>query len=168
MKFVNEHENKKILEIGNVLSHYFYFDHVIVDKYEKGKGITNIDITEFNPNEKFNAIISISTIEHVGFDEEVKAPGKAFRAIEKVVKLLSENGYALITVPLGYNPEIDDIIRNETVNLHFSKIIYLKRISQLNSWVETTMEDAICRKYGDRYPNANSIAVILISTTHQL
>ncbi len=132
LEFAKKHKSEKVLEIGNVLSHYDNFDHKIVDKYETGKGVTNIDITEFNPHEKYNAIISISTIEHVGFDEQIKDPGKAFKAIEKVINLLSENGEALITVPLGYNPEIDNIIKNEKANLHFSKIYYLKRISRLN------------------------------------
>ncbi|OWP57189.1 MAG: hypothetical protein B2I17_02100 [Thermoplasmatales archaeon B_DKE] len=165
LEFAKKHKSEKVLEIGNVLSHYVNFDHKIVDKYEIGKGVTNVDITEFNPPEKYNAIISISTIEHVGFDEQVKDPGKASKAIGKIINLLSENGEALITVPLGYNPEIDTIIKNEKTNLQFSQIYYLKRISRLNLWIETTMEDGLSRRYGVKYPHANSIAVIIISTS---
>jgi hypothetical protein len=34
-KFINESKNLEILEIGNVLSHYFEFKHDVVDKYEE-------------------------------------------------------------------------------------------------------------------------------------
>src|SRR5690349_15642495 len=34
----------KILEVGNVLGHYFPFDQAVVDKYEKGTNVINADI----------------------------------------------------------------------------------------------------------------------------
>ena len=61
-------KNKKILEFGNVLSHYFSVNYDILDKYEKAKGIINKDIIKFKPNKKYDLIISISTLEHVGWD----------------------------------------------------------------------------------------------------
>jgi hypothetical protein len=33
------------LEVGNVLNHYFKLNHDVIDKYEKGKNVKNIDIT---------------------------------------------------------------------------------------------------------------------------
>ena len=44
MGLVDKYRGRRILEVGNVASHYFSFPHVIVDKYEVGPGVTNEDI----------------------------------------------------------------------------------------------------------------------------
>src|SRR3989344_2958190 len=38
-RVVDRFKGKKILEVGNVLSHYFTVRHDIVDKYEKAKNV---------------------------------------------------------------------------------------------------------------------------------
>jgi len=45
-------ETGDILEVGNVLSHYFHINHDVVDKYEKAEGVTNEDIVDYSPNKK--------------------------------------------------------------------------------------------------------------------
>jgi len=40
---VRAHRGKRILEVGNVLSHYFPVKHAVLDKYEKFKGVMNED-----------------------------------------------------------------------------------------------------------------------------
>jgi hypothetical protein len=147
------------LEVGNVLSHYLRFKHKIVDKYEKETYADNVDIIDFNPEEKYNLIISISTLEHIGYDEPIKEVGKSKGAIQRIIDLLDNNGIALITVPLGYNPEIDSIVRNNEIE--FSKKYFLKRISRLNLWEETNLEEAMNYKYGSKYPCANAIAFLI-------
>lgn len=160
MDFLKKNSYKKnVLEVGNVLSHYFEFKHRIIDKYERETYVDNADIVDFNPDEKYNIIISISTIEHVGYDESIKEVGKSKRAIQKIIDLLDNNGIALITVPLAYNPEIDSIIRDNEIQ--FTKKYFLKRKSQLNLWVETNMEEAMNCKYGSKYPNANAVAFLI-------
>ena len=42
-RILENNPNAKILEIGNVLSHYTTVNHEIVDKYEKGINVKNID-----------------------------------------------------------------------------------------------------------------------------
>lgn len=158
-EFVLKNSGRRILEVGNVLSHYFPVSHEVVDKYEVGPHIFNVDIVDFDTESRYDLIVSISTMEHVGFDEPQKEGGKAKRAILKVLSLLSTNGIAVITVPLGYNPEIDSIIANGDVV--FSKRYFLKRVSILNIWEETTMEDAMRFKYGQKYPAANSVAMLV-------
>jgi len=156
----NKYEEKKVLEVGNVLSHYIWFKHTIVDKYERKNYVNNIDIVDFDPNEKYNIIISISTVEHIGYDEPIKENGKSKKAIQKIIDLLDNNGIALITVPLGYNPEIDSIIKNNEIE--FSKRYFLKRISWLNLWRETNMEEAMNYKY-KKYLHANAVAFLIYS-----
>lgn len=147
-----------VLEVGNVLSHYYDYEHVTVDKYEHEKNVMNIDIVDYNPNIKYSRILSISTIEHIGFDEEIKEYGKAQKAITKLLGLLKEDGKLLITVPIGVNPEIDEIVKT---NKYGFQEYFMKRISWFNTWVETTTEDAFNYKYGKKYPAANSLAILL-------
>jgi len=155
----SKYEDKKVLEVGNVLSHYFRLKHKIVDKYEKETYVDNVDIVDFNPGEKYDIIISISTVEHIGYDEPKREVGKSKRAIQKIIDLLDNNGIALITVPLGYNPEIDSIVRNKEIE--FSKRYFLKRISRLNLWEETKLEEAVNYKYGSKYQFANAVAFLM-------
>lgn len=143
---INEYEHKSVLEVGNVLSHYFDFNHEIVDKYEKQSFITNMDIIDYNPNKKYDIIISISTIEHIGFDESIRENGKSKKAIQKIIDLLDDNGIAVITVPLKYNPEIDSIVENNEIK--FQKKYFLKRNSRFNLWKETGIEEAMESRYG--------------------
>lgn len=70
-----------MLEVGNVLSHYFPIHHDIVDKYEVCPGVINQDIADFLPQEKYDLILSISTVEHVGWDEQPQEPTKLLQVI---------------------------------------------------------------------------------------
>ena len=63
---------KNIFEVGSVLSHYFPINHDVLDKYEKGHGVINQDVVDFKPHNKYDLIVSISTLEHVGFDDNTK------------------------------------------------------------------------------------------------
>ena len=72
---------KKILEVGNILSHYFSVNHDIVDKYEKDVDVINQDIIDYHPNKKYDLIVSISSLEHVGEDETPREPKKILYAL---------------------------------------------------------------------------------------
>lgn len=162
-EFLLKVENKDVLEIGDVLPHYFNLSHTVVDKYEKAPGVINTDVLNFVPDRKYDLIISISTIEHIGFDEPIKEFGNAKKALSKIIGLLSSKGIALITVPVGYNPEIDSILKNNEIA--FTKRYFLKRISKLNLWKETTIDDALRYKYGSQYPFANSVAFLVFNNS---
>lgn len=156
-------QNKRILEIGNVLNHYAHFEHTVVDKYEKFSGVLNLDIVDFGTNEKFDLIISISTIEHIGFDEEPITPGKSLLAIKKIIALLKPGGMLLITVPLAYNPEIDKILRDNIIP--FKEKYFLKRVNFFNRWEESSLGECINLKYGKRFPAANAVALLIYEYT---
>ncbi|TAK16890.1 MAG: hypothetical protein EPO37_07710, partial [Nitrosarchaeum sp.] len=64
---LKKNNGKNILEIGNVTSNYCNIPHIVVDKYEKETNIINQDVIDFNSKAKFDLIISISTLEHVGW-----------------------------------------------------------------------------------------------------
>ncbi|MFH1802114.1 MAG: hypothetical protein ABH864_01545 [archaeon] len=160
---VKENWNKEVLEVGNVLSYYFSdfpksFQRV--DKYEKIKGVINEDIINFNPKKKYDLIVSISTLEHVGIDESPKDFDKIVFAVNKLKKLLRGGGRAVVTVPLDYHPRLMELIEEGKIN--FTKEHYLKRMSANNFWEEISREEAKGIKFGSPYMYANGLLVGII------
>ena len=147
----------EILEVGNVLSHYFAFPHDVVDKYEKAPGVINEDIVTYAPRKKYDCIITISTLEHVGWDEQPRDPQKIICAIQHLKTLLKNGAPLYVTMPLGYNPHVDEMIRAQQTG--FSEIRFLMRTSSDNRWREATWEEVRQAKYGTPFPCANALAV---------
>lgn len=137
LEILKTYKGENVLEIGNVLSHYVPVNHKILDKYEKGENILNEDIVDFAPINTYDLILSISTIEHVGYDEKPKDSNKIPQALKKIESLLTPQGKAVITIPLGYNPNLDTMINNSS--LGFTKTYCLKRIGK-GVWEETSFE----------------------------
>lgn len=109
--FIRDHGQERFLEVGNVLNYHLSVpDHDVVDKYEVSNGVWNQDIETFEPQRQYDLIVSISTLEHIGLDEEQKDEQKARRAFEAIVRMLSPGGKLILTVPYHYNPSIDELI----------------------------------------------------------
>lgn len=166
---VSKYKNKSILEVGNVLSHYYPIDHDVVDKYEVGEGIINSDIVEFKPEKKYDLVVSISTFEHIGYDEEpYKQPQinadtyKIIDAIENIKSFLVPGGKLVFTAPLGYSPCLDYLLYRGKIK--FTKSYYMKRISKDNKWSEVGLEEAHTLKYHAPYPAANGLLIGIIDT----
>ncbi len=149
----------RILEIGNVLGQYTRFDHIVVDKYEQDEQVLNVDIADYTPEGKFDLILSISTFEHIGFDEDPVDAAKVDAAIRKTQRLLNPGGKFLMTIPIGYNPGLDQRLNR----LGFTSIGYLKRINGANAWRETDRDEALKQQYGHPFPAANAIAICLFA-----
>lgn len=161
-------EDKRILEVGNVLSQFVRLKWDVVDKFERGNGIINEDIIEFKPGEKYDLIISISTLEHIGFNEDVgggeKPDGKCSidkikQSIDNLKDCLTPYGMMVTTVPLGYNKEMDIHLFDD--KLGFNEIYLLKRISKWNIWKEVKIDEVVNPQYGYPYPCANYICVMI-------
>jgi len=177
---VEKHEAERILEVGNVLSHYYRVHHDIVDKYEKAPGVTNVDILNFETSKDYDLIVSISTIEHVAYDEAEfeKSSGddgatlkaqesKESKSLEEPVSIAIENlkshlsqaGEIVITVPVGYNPALDRLLNEKKI---FTDIRYLKRISKNNIWreaCETEIQNVRHDWEYNQFGRANALAV---------
>lgn len=147
----------RLLEIGNVLNYYVDYPHVVVDKYEVAPGVLNQDVVEFRATEPFDMIISISTIEHVGWDETPKDPDKTIRAVKHLRSLLAPGGRLVCTMPLGYNPHLDAHLA--AGRLPFDEVRYLRRSNWRNEWREATPLEVLGSKYGNPYVHANALAV---------
>jgi SAM-dependent methyltransferase len=106
-RVVARSREKRILEVGNVLSHYGPVTHDVVDKYERAPGVRNVDVLDLPAQPDYDLIVSVSTLEHVGRDEEPRDPARAIRALDHLRGLLAPGGELFATVPAGYNPELD-------------------------------------------------------------
>jgi hypothetical protein len=157
--FIKESKGR-ILEVGNVLSHYFKPTWDIVDKYEKGKGVLNKDIETFNPKKKYDLIVAISTFEHIGFDSELNpedSPRKIAAAFKNLkTNCLNKGGKILITTPLGYNPAMDKIAF--TNSLDFTKTSFIQKIKK-DEWVQMPSIEAKKVCYGKPFPFGNGIFI---------
>jgi SAM-dependent methyltransferase len=103
-----------ILELGNVLAHYPEApERAVVDRWEHSAGVWNLDVFEVTGS--WDQIFSISTVEHVRWDEKPREPGGSVRAIEHLRSLLAPGGRLLVTVPTGCNPPLDEwLVSGET------------------------------------------------------
>jgi hypothetical protein len=130
----------RLLEVGNVLSHYGPTQHVVVDKYERAPGVLNLDVTELHELGRFEQIVAISTLEHAGHDEHPRDPDKARLALEALRSMLEPRGELLVTVPVGYNRAFDAFLRTAPAGI--SSMRALRRTSAGPHWREVAVDDA--------------------------
>ena len=155
-EIIDQNKDKKILEIGNVLSNYYQIPHDIVDKYEKAPNVINQDVVDFKPNEKYELIVSISTLEHVGWDEKPRDDNKIPQALENLRNLLKKGGMLIVTLPLGYNQALNKHLSDGTIQ--FQEQHYLMRIGS-NSWQEASWDEVKDSKFGNPHSGANGLVV---------
>jgi len=152
---------ERVLEVGNVLSHYFPTRHDVVDKYEHAPRVQNVDVVDFRPTHPYDLIVSISTLEHVGFNEKPLEPGKPWRAIGNLRRCLSPQGRLVVTLPMGANPHLDRMLPEGRIPL--DDPLCLRRISADNRWREASWEEIRHARYRHPYHNANGLLVATFS-----
>lgn len=157
-----DRDNGRLLEVGNVLSHYGLTGHTVVDKYEPGEGVINADIVDYKPAELFDTVVTLSTLEHVGWDEEPRTPEKVFTAFEAVRGFVAPGGRLLVTIPIGYNTTLDEGLRSG--RLTFDQEIWLIRTTRNNDWRECGRDEALAAEYGRPFPAANALCVAIDGT----
>ncbi len=157
-RYLEQYRDGNVLEVGNVLSHYALARHDVLDKFEKGPGVINQDILEYRPGKLYDLILSISTFEHIGFDDESQEPSgqKIKTAIATCRKLLKPEGKLVLTLPVGYNPDLDELIR--TGGLDSTREFYLRRTQRLQ-WEETGQTEALRHRFKSPYPYANALVI---------
>lgn len=157
--FVAQYPADSVLEVGNVLSHYSPVGHDILDKFERAPGVINEDIVSFQPKKSYQLIISISTFEHIGFDDdsEGSSASKIQEAVLACRKMLAASGKLVTTIPVGYNPELDELLRQEA--LPTTRETYLRRYAP-REWRECPKAEALQCKYKDPHPYANAVGVL--------
>ena len=58
--------------------------------------VINEDIVDFSPSKNYDLIVSISTMEHVGWDEYPNDPPKILKGLRNLTRLLSPRGSLLL------------------------------------------------------------------------
>ena len=157
---VQAYTGRRILELGNCLSHFFPCTHDVLDKYEVAEGVINKDVVDFQAAQPYDLIVSISTLEHVGWDEKPREPRKILAALANLIKHLAPGGELVLTFPLGYNPELDKLLKDNTIR--FTDTYFLKRISRTNRWVQARWEQVLDGKYGQPFRSGNVIVIGVI------
>jgi SAM-dependent methyltransferase len=142
---VDQHAGERVLEVGNVLSHYRPQDHLVVDKYEHAPGVLNRDVLELDGLGPFALIVAISTLEHVGWDERPREPDKAVRAVHALRDLLAPGGLLVLSIPVGYNPALDAALRGGAIPL--SACSALRRVGESRQWREQPTDEVWSASY---------------------
>lgn len=148
---------KRVLEVGNVLSHYYPVRHEVVDKYEKAAGVLNVDAVDFTGKEPYDLIVSISTLEHVGWDEAKVDGKKIMRALSNLQKNCARGGRMLVTFGLGHSPYADGLAMDGN-SLPGWEWGFLKRESD-GRWAEAGSEAPLGAKYDFAHATATCVAI---------
>jgi hypothetical protein len=150
----------RTLEIGNVMSHYGPADYEILDKYEPSPGVINEDIVDYKPDEPFDRVLSISTLEHIGWDERPREPEKVLRANDHMRSLVAPGGAMLVTTALGQNPHLDEYIK--VGRLSYPVDVFLRRVSDDNRWEQIGRDEIADAKYHSPYRAGNVLYVGIV------
>lgn len=145
-----------VLEVGNVMHGAGVSGHTVVDRYEAGDHVVNEDIVGFDPGRRYSLVLSISTVEHIGWDEQPRDPEKAVVALEHMTRLIEPGGAMLVTVPVGYHPALDDAF---VARAPFERVALLVKVSRLARWEERPLGDRARVRYGAPYANGNAVLV---------
>ncbi|MEG5072065.1 sulfotransferase family 2 domain-containing protein, partial [Microcoleus sp. B3-D2] len=193
---INLPNSDRVLEVGNVLSRYEsslgeqmgVIKRRIIDKFEIDIGVDNEDLMTLESEEKYDAIVSISTVEHIG---QGLAPGGAYgesteigdhreaplKAIAKIYDLLALEGKALITVPFGvltdggwyiqFSAQYLALLKKYGIPQEAIRTSFLRLINRDPTkdsvkmlWEEIEEVELSNVEYNHPFPFANAIAVI--------
>jgi SAM-dependent methyltransferase len=146
----------RVLEVGNVLGHYVRSPHRVVDKYEAAPGVENLDVVDLPAEPRYDLVISVSTLEHVGWDETPREPEKAAAAIAHLMRCLAPGGRLFFTIPMGWNPPLDAALLANRPGL--TRVDCLLRTGPLR-WEQVGVETQRPRPYGTPFPCANAVLV---------
>jgi hypothetical protein len=148
-----------VLEVGNVLSHYYDTSHPVLDRYEQDPGVTwNEDVVTFEPPFAPELVISISTLEHVGHSEKPPDPTKFRRALDASLGWLAPGGRLLFTVPIGYNPSVRDYL--DAPDPARTSLRCMRRTTLDNLWEQADYAEVRELRYDRPFRCANAIAIV--------
>lgn len=157
LDLLERHAGAEVLEIGNVLGHYSNVAHTVVDKYERAPGVLNADVATLDLGRTFDLVLAVSTLEHVGLDEDVLDAAKPARAIERLRAHLKPGGLLWVTHPVGYNLALDQQLRSG--ELGFTRLRALLREPTRNVWREVPVEQVWETPYDRLLYTAHAVVV---------
>jgi hypothetical protein len=161
LKFYNEFKDKRILEIGNVLVNHIPIKHDVVDKYDTSEHCIQKDIINYSSDKKYDLIISISTLEHIGYEPPEKVDEQKIVYVIEHIKnnLLEEGGKFVFTIPLGFNKNLDEKLMKRKIKL--DEQYFMKRVT-FYRWVQDFDSDMTAGYYDNPFGCANKILIGVI------
>ncbi len=154
---INAHSPEDVLEVGNVMPMAGVTGHAVVDKYEAGAGVINQDIVGFVPDRSYELVLSLSTLEHVGWDEIPREPEKAARALHHMSGLVADDGALLVTIPVGWHRDLEaEFVRGDGP---FDSVMLLVRTGRRARWEVRPVSERTDVEYGSPFPCGNGILV---------
>jgi hypothetical protein len=157
LDLLEHHPGASVLEVGNVLGHYLPFEHTVVDKYERAAGVLNEDVADLDLGRQLDLVLAISTLEHVGLDEDVRDDDKPLRALERLRAHVAPGGRLWVTHPVGYNLALDERLRDGVPGL--VRMRALRREPTRNEWREVPLAQAWGTSYDRLLYTAHAIVV---------
>jgi SAM-dependent methyltransferase len=154
--FVEEVGGGRCLEFGNVLRQYGERGiDTVVDLFDTSDGVVHVDIAEYpaQVTERFDAAVSVSTIEHVGYDDGPAQPQKTAQGLAALLSVVRPGGRCLVTAPLGYNPALDDLVTSG----HLAPVRQATMIRSHTGW--HAVAEPVVIEYGTRGWGAASLWV---------
>jgi hypothetical protein len=151
-----------ILEVGNVLNHYDHVTHEVLDKYEPGQNVINQDVCDFEPAKMYDRIVSISTFEHIGFDDRADGTSgeKIRHAVQRTRSWLRPRGRFVLTAALVYNRQFDDLVRHGLCD--GAELLFMERAGR-SDWRECSSNDVLHARYSSPFPDGNALVIAIIS-----
>ena len=137
------------VEVGAVTPYYWKSGHTVIDLTDPVPEAIHVDVCEVR-DFKGKSVLSLSTFEHVGPRE---------RSIETLLRITEEASSYLVTVPVGWNSKFDDLMRA-------SPLLPLAQVFNRTGESEWEQTDEYAGTYGEPFPYANTIAVLLRERLH--
>jgi hypothetical protein len=147
--------NHTSTEVGAVLPYYIENDiFFCIDptdkKADSNEGVENYCFSNHN-------VLSISTFEHIGNGDYgmKKVPGLAYDSLKRVY---DECHTCLISWPIGFNPELDNQVKNDE---NLPRFFFRRGLENGKLKWELTLDDTgFNARYGRPFQNGNSIIFI--------
>ena len=159
------HDGRRRLEVGNTLEHWYPdltpgVTHDALDKFEQRPGVINADIVDYQPEQPYDLVLSLSTLEHVGKPEygDTGGDGKAITAVAHCISLLAPGGLFLATIPRGWNESLEQALADGELR-HVSRS-HMVRVDEENRWTQCAFGEIVDRGYDCPWPYANAIYIL--------
>jgi hypothetical protein len=145
-KFRNDLGN--VIEVGEVTPFYRQPEHAVYDVAAEKTATIKSDASKIEYHGKH--LLSISTLEHIGTSDYGQTPNPALLP-SALNQMLSSKDH-LITFALGYNPQLEDLIKNE-------RYIVIERIAP-TKWRQTENRRFEDYKYHSPWYAGNAVCVL--------
>jgi hypothetical protein len=143
-----KHDMENVIEVGEVTPFYKKSRHVVYDAVPEKSATIKKSAADVDYHGKH--LLSISTIEHIGTDDYGQTPDPTLLPAVLGKMITSKNYF--ITFALGYNPQLEDLIKDE-------RFLVLERTAP-TKWRQTENKQLGNYKYHSPWYAGNAICVL--------